>query len=57
LKGSLNVGLSSLLRRRPVRRDHVCGNALVVVGGAALMTFAAALGTWRVDPLAALKME
>ena len=33
------------------------GTALVVGGGAVLMTYAAALGTWRVDPLAALKME
>ena len=51
-------GLSSLLYGvGPYDAMTFAGTALVVGGGAVLMTYAAALGTRRVDPLAALKME
>jgi predicted permease len=51
-------GLSSLLYGvGPYDAMTFAGTALVVGGGAVLMTYAAALGTWRVDPLEALKME
>ena len=58
LSGAAARGLSSLLYGvGPYDAMTFAGTALVVGGGAVLMTYAAALGTWRVDPLAALKTE
>ena len=58
LSGAAARGLSSLLYGvGPYDAMTFAGTALVVGGGAVLMTYAAALGTWRVDPLTALKME
>jgi putative ABC transport system permease protein len=58
LGGAASRGLSSLLYGvGPYDALTFAGTALVVGGGAVLMTYVAARGTRRVDPIAALKTE